>query len=74
MTLADVAAQQRARVLLDAYGMKTPADIRDSVVEAFEADPDFKLRERLEAFINSALPALPSWVVSCLREVLEGKP
>ena len=55
MTLAGVAADQRAR-----HEGEGEWDQVRAVIEAFEADPEFKLPERVEALAKTFdLPALP---------------
>lgn len=78
MTLAGVAADQRAR-----HEGEGEWDQVRAVIEAFEADPQFKLPERIRAlekevltppFSGPDMEDAHQWFARRLREVLEGKP
>jgi hypothetical protein len=79
VTLAEVAAQQRRTrydFVKDGLGVTTGDNVAQAVILAFESDPDFKLREKIEALahewevageLTREMPALR------LRAILEGK-
>lgn len=64
MTLAEVAAQRRAsaRSFSPSPAGIAAANAMVATVEQFEADPDFKLRERVERLLSENGPVDPSIV------------
>ena len=80
MTLAEVASRIRRgirQISRDKEEQARYEQALESMVRMFESDPDFTLRERLEAELDSASitknPKVGCVSVERLRELLEGK-